>query len=65
MRVNESENCPSYFRGIKILASVIVFPFARKHQCMECDACLFNCVKFVQNSKEKFLIDKEIFALLK
>ena len=47
------------------LASAIVTAFARKHQCMECDACLYNYVKFMQKLKEKFLINKEIFALLK
>ena len=39
--------------------------FCPKSQCMECDAFLYNYVKFMQNFKENCLIAKEILALLK
>ena len=52
-------------RKLSVLASTIVTAFAWNYQCMECDACLYNYVKFMQNLKPKCLITKEIFALLK
>ena len=62
---NKAFKISKTFRMRKKTVQVSLRNCDRKHQCMKCDACLYNYVKFMQNFKEKYLSAKEIFAHLK